>query len=69
MRTFAVLALVAGLSSAEMTRRRVSKETPCRVKPETTVRTNPGAPLPNVDVPDSWLWNDVNGVNFLTTVR
>lgn len=71
MRSFAVLALIASLAYAEgITKaRRVSKDAPCRIVPKELPRLNPGKPLPNVDLPDQWLWNDVRGANLLTTIR
>mmetsp|Transcript_15522 Transcript_15522/g.19548 ORF Transcript_15522/g.19548 Transcript_15522/m.19548 type:complete len:157 (-) Transcript_15522:700-1170(-) len=71
MKSFAVLAIIATLASADevVKARRVSKEAPCRVKPAEQPNTKPGKPLPEVDVPDSWLWNDIRGANLLTTIR
>ena len=68
MRSFAVLALTACLVSAKS--RRVSNETPCRIKPEVMPENKVHAPLEHVnDLPSQWLWNDVNGINYLTTVK
>jgi len=73
MRSFAVFALLACLASAipeDIKPRRVSKETPCRIKPEVMPEDKIVTPLEPVnELPEQWLWNDVNGVNFLTTVR
>lgn len=51
--------------------RRVTKDAPCRVRPDVMPENKIITPL-NIDansVPDQWLWNDVNGANLLTTVR
>ena len=71
MKSFAVLALIAYLAHAEEKPklRRVSKDAPCRVTPAVKPVTNPGPALKEVDVPDSWLWNDIRGANLLTTIR
>ena len=71
MKSFAVLALTAYLAYAEDAPklRRVSKDAPCRKTPAVKPVTNPGPALKDVDVPDSWLWNDVRGANLLTTIR
>ena len=73
MKSFAVLALVAYLAHAEesIKPRRVSKELPCR-KPSTEPKplADTGSPPPNNgEIPSQWLWNNVGGVNYLTTVR
>ena len=71
--TFAVLALVASLASAlpdDIRPRRVSKDQPCRVKPEVQPKLLVKTPLkPVSNLPDQWLWNDVSGSNMVTTVR
>ena len=73
MKTFAVLALTACIASAsiseEIKPRRVSKDMPCRVKPAVLAAPRVSAPLPEVDLPDQWLWSNVEGNNLLTTVR
>ena len=72
MRSFPVLALMAYLacaSSEEVKPRRVSKESPCRIKPEIMPENKVHTPLKEVDVPDEWLWNDIRGANLLTTIR
>ena len=73
MKTFAVLALTACIASAsiseEIKPRRVSKDMPCRVKPAVLAAPRVSKPLPEVDLPDQWLWSNVEGNNLLTTVR
>ena len=69
---FAVAALMGTLASAipdQAKPRRVSKDAPCRVKPEVEPELMEGTPLEDVDVPEQWLWNDVNGKSLVTTVR
>jgi len=69
MRAFAI-ALIATVSLADKPLRRVSKDMPCRqtpeVKPEPLIK-NPL--IPTNELPEQWLWNNVNGKNLLTTVR
>ena len=73
MRSFAVIALMACLASAlpdDIRPRRVSKETPCRIKPEVQPADKIIEPLVHLEsIPDQWLWNDVRGSNLVTTVR
>ena len=71
MRTsFEVLALMASVTLAANTLRRVSNDHPCRVVPEEKIEHLVKTPLVHTDaLPEQWLWNDVNGKNLLTTVR
>ena len=71
MRSFAVVALIATLAFADdaIKPRRVSKEAPCRVKPDVLPVMKAGKAIPKVDLPDEWLWNDIRGANLLTTIR
>ena len=71
MRSFVAIALIAVLASAEEAAkpRRVSIDAPCRVKPDVLPLPKVHTPLKSVDLPDQWLWNDVNGDNLLTVIR
>ena len=71
MKSFAVLSLTAYLAHADEAPklRRVSKDAPCHKTPAVKPVTNPGPALEDVDVPDTWIWNDANGANLLTTIR
>ena len=73
MRSFAVIALMACLASAlpeDIKPRRVSKEAPCRIKPDVMPENKIVTPLtPLASIPDQWLWNDVRGANLVTTIR
>jgi len=73
MRSFTVCALVATLACAlpeDVKPRRVSKDAPCRVKPDVLPPLLVKKPLTHVtDLPEQWLWNDVNGANLVTTIR
>ena len=73
MRSFAAVCLISAVAYAETNPfRRVSKERPCRVAP--TVRPEPLIKKPlewlsAEDLPKQKLWNDVDGTNYLTTVK
>ena len=73
MRSFAVIALMACLASAlpeDIKPRRVSKDAPCRIRPEVVPEDKIITPLKALSsVPDQWLWNDVKGSNMVTTIR
>ena len=75
MRSFAVLALMGTLAFATadepLKGRRVSKEQPCRIKPDIMPTLKSGTPLNDVELPDEWLWNNVNGTgaSLITTIR
>ena len=74
MRTFAMIALMGTMTLATETPklRRVSKDKPCRVVPEKMGEPLIKTPLTHVsdeELPAQWLWNNVNGTNFLTTIR
>lgn len=61
MRTFAVSALL-GLAVA-------MKGEPCRIRNPNRAEPRIKAPLVPANLPDQWIWNDVNDTNFLTNVR
>jgi len=67
---FAVFALVAAASATEEVRKFVHPDAPCRkVSAEPKVE-NVREPLQHVeDLPEQWIWNDVDGVNYLTNLR
>ena len=66
MRYFAIALLAAMTAQAK----RSNGDRPCRIKPEIVGAPNIRTPLvSNEAVPDQWLWNDVNGTNYLTVMR
>jgi hypothetical protein len=70
----AVLALLLGSSYAETTQkpkvRLTNPDQPCRVKPNKPILGASNETLaPVKDVPDTWIWNDVNGKNYLTNIK
>ena len=70
--TFVVCALMGTLAfaSENIKPRRVSKDMPCRFKPDVMPELKIKTPLiPVADLPEQWLWNNVNGSNLLTTIR
>jgi len=42
---------------------------PCRRKSSTPIKHVLKAPLEEVSLPDTWIWNSVGGVNYLTNLR
>jgi cathepsin X len=75
MQSFTVCALVATLAYAqtgdigEIKPRRVSKDAPCRVKPDVLPPLLIKKELTPVELPDEWNWNNVRGANLVTTIR
>ena len=70
MRTFAIAALLGAIVMAQDKPRKVSKEQPCRIKPEVVGPPRIIKPLEAVtDLPSTWLWNNVNQRNYLTNIR
>ena len=66
---FAVYALVAGVS-AERVRKYVNPEAPCRKVSEGPKDGYVREPLKHVqDIPETFIWNNVEGVNYLTNLR
>jgi len=66
MKTFMFAALV-GVALAG---KRNLVGAPCRIRNPNRAEPRIHTPLvPTNDLPEQWLWNDVNGTNFLTTVR
>jgi len=41
----------------------------CRVKSKVPIKTVEKKRLQSVNVPDQWLWNNVNNTNFLTNMK
>ena len=67
MKTFAISAILSVSAFAEL--KKIDPSQPCRIRGE---RAEPRiiTPLePMSDLPDSMLWNNVNGTNFLTNIR
>jgi hypothetical protein len=68
MKVLFCTALLGAVAIAEGMPRRVSKETPCRIAPEVRP-AGVGSQVTHVDdLPDQWVWNDVEGTNYLTNV-
>lgn len=42
---------------------------PCRVKSTRKIQTVVRSALDNVDIPDTFVWNNVKGVNYLTNIK
>ncbi len=73
-KTICIFALLAGATyaSTEVKPRLkyVDPSGPCRRKASTPVKHNVKSALePVQDLPDNWVWNDVNGMNYLTNIR
>jgi hypothetical protein len=70
-RTLLVLALFAGaaLASEDKPRLRTNPDAPCRKKSSKPILASPGEPLPVVNAPDQWIWNNVESTNYLTNIR
>jgi len=68
MKTFAVAALMSAVTFATV--RRVSLDAPCRVRNLNRAEPVIHTPLvPVNDLPTSWEWNNIDGVNMVTNVR
>jgi len=74
MRNF-ILAALSGAIVAADKGRRVSKSAPCSIRPEPHLMPEVTMPagfrpwnLTPVDLPEQWIWNDINGTNYLTNV-
>ena len=64
MKSFAILCILAATAYS----RRVSADRPCNRKgPRETPR--PGPDIPDVEAPESFSWDNVDGKNFLTNMR
>lgn len=42
---------------------------PCRRKSTKPIKHVLKAPLEEVSLPDTWIWNNIDGVNYLTNLR
>ena len=66
MKSFASIALLGASASAL---KYVNKETPCHRAPKIKKPDFIIEPLKHLEaIPDSYLWNNVDGVNYLTNV-
>ena len=66
---FAVAAILAA-SAVALSSRRVTLDAPCRVRNLNRAAPKIHTPLvPVNDLPASWLWNNINGVNMVTNIR
>ena len=60
-----VVALLFGAALAGKT-----FDQPCRVKHDKVkVKNVLKSELPKADLPDTWVWNDINGRNYLTNLK
>ena len=41
----------------------------CRKKHSRPIQNKVAEPIPKVELPDNWIWNNINGVNYLTNLR
>jgi len=65
-----ILALLFGSSLATEKRlRHVDPAHPCRKQRTGPIKTVVKSELQEVSLPDTWIWNNVNGVNYLTNMR
>jgi hypothetical protein len=69
--TFAVSVLMSNASSDDALLRYVDKSQPCKKKwnPDTAPENVINTPLSAVELPKEWLWNNVDGTNYLTNMR
>ena len=65
---FAIYALIAAVAAKE-TRRYVNPEAPCRKVSTKPKKENVREPLEPVELPETFIWNNVDGVNYLTNLR
>ena len=69
MRFFATIALLGAVALADKKLRKIDPEAPCHrnsgVKGPPRIRK----PLEDVELPKQWLWNNIEGVNYLTNIR
>jgi len=65
---FALFALIAGVK-ADALRKYVNPDAPCRKVSTEPKPGNVKEPLKSVDLPDTFIWNNVEGVNYLTNLR
>ena len=58
-------------SAASKNLRYVDPNVPCKKRrdPNAPLRQNIKKPLEAVELPANWMWNDVNGTNYLTNMR
>ena len=63
MKSFAVAALIGFVSARN---RKVTPERPTYIKADIPERVH--TRLEAVELPENWLWNDVNGTNYLTNI-
>ena len=41
----------------------------CRKKHDRPIKSVVKNPLPKVELPENWIWNNINNVNYLTNLR
>jgi len=70
MRTFATIALLGVVALAEKKLRKIDPEAPCRRRDPQRGPPKVHTPLLHTEsLPTQWLWNDIDGINYLTNVR
>ena len=66
---FALAALV-GVAFAEKTLKFIDPNFPGHKEPAVPVQDKITEPLQHLeDIPEQWIWNDINGTNYLTNMR
>jgi len=68
MRFFATIALM-GVALAEKKLRKIDPEAPCYRRSEYRSAPRIHTPLEDVELPTQWLWNNIEGVSYLTNIR
>jgi len=66
---YTTYALLAGTAAAKKNLKFIDPETPCRTNKGNHGPMNPGAPLEPIELPETHIWNNVDGVNYLTNLK
>ena len=66
---YSTLVLLAGAAYAKKNLKFVNPDAPCRTKSDKPQLGKVMKPLEPVELPTQWIWNDINGVNYLTNIR
>ena len=64
-----ILVVALLLSTSTVISKRNLAGGPCRRKGSKPIVGNVREPLQKVKLPDTWVWNNANGVNYLTNLR
>ena len=62
-----VVALLLSTSSFVSSKKNLGA--PCRKKGTRQIQGRVREPLQNLELPDTWVWNNANGTNYLTNLR